>query len=247
MSASRDDIINYVNDYLCIEEFQDYGPQGLQVEGRDKVGKIVTSVSASVQLFEEAAGRNADMVIVHHGILWDNESHVVRGSFKKRLEALLYNDITLLAYHLPLDKHPEVGNNIQAAKAFNMTNVSEFAHVGLMGDIPACSFDELLKIVQDIYHTDPLVFAYGPERIERIGICSGGAERSIHEAVNAGLDAFVTGEFAEPTMHLAKEGHIHFIGAGHYATERLGVLALGSHLSKQFKVEVEFVDIYNPV
>jgi dinuclear metal center YbgI/SA1388 family protein len=247
MSASRDDIIRHLNDYLHIGDFKDYGPQGLQVEGRETIKKIVTSVSASIQLFEEAAGRDADMVIVHHGILWDKESRVISGGFKRRIETLLYNEITLLAYHLPLDKHPEVGNNAIAAKAFNMSNLSEFAEVGLKGDIPLCSFDNLLKKVQDVYNTDPLVFAYGPERIERIGICSGGADHYIQEAVSEGLDAFVTGEFSEPTMHLAKEGHIHFIGAGHYATERLGVLALGAYLSNEFSVDVEFVDIYNPV
>lgn len=247
MSATRDEITRHLNDFLHIDEFKDYGPQGLQVEGRESVRKIVTSVSASVQLFEEAASREADMVIVHHGILWDKESRVVMGSLKMRLETLLINEITLLAYHLPLDKHPEIGNNAQAAKAFKMTNLSQFAEVGLMGDIPACSFDDLLMSVQDVYHTDPLVFAYGPERIQRIGVCSGGAERYIEEAVAENLDAFITGEFAEPTMHLAKEGKIHFIGAGHYATERLGVLALGAYLSNEFDVKVDFVDIYNPV
>ncbi len=247
MSSSRDEIIRHLNDYLRINDFNDYGPQGLQVEGKETVAKIITSVSASVQLFEEAAGRGADMVIAHHGILWDKESHVIKGGFKKRIETLLLNEITLLAYHLPLDKHAEIGNNAQAAKAFKMSNLREFAEVGLMGEIQPCSYDDLLKRVQDVYHTDPLVFAYGPERIHRIGVCSGGAERHIQEAIDEGLDAFITGEFAEPTMHLAKEGQIHFIGAGHYATERLGVLALGEYLSGRFDVQVEFVDIYNPV
>lgn len=247
MSASRDEIIKHLNDYLQISDFKDYGPQGLQVEGRDTVGKIVTSVSASVQLFEEAADRDADMIIVHHGILWDKASTVIRGGYKRRIEMLLVNEMSLLAYHLPLDKHADIGNNALAAKEFKMKNLQEFAEVGLMGDIPPCSFDDLLKNVQDVFHTDPLVFAYGPERIQRIGICSGGADRYIEEAVNAGLDAFITGEFSEPTMHQAKEGRIHFIGAGHYATERLGVLALGSYVSTHFDVEVEFVDIYNPV
>ena len=247
MSVSRDEIIKYLNDYLQIDQFQDYGPQGLQVEGRDTVKKIVTSVSASVQLFEEAASRDADMIIVHHGILWDKESRVIKDGLKRRIETLLYNEVTLLAYHLPLDKHPEIGNNAQAAKAFKMTNLSEFAEVGLKGDITPCSYDDLLKKVQDIYNTDPLVFAYGPEQVKRIGICSGGSERHIVEAIEEGLDAFITGESAEPTMHLAKEGKIHFIGAGHYATERLGVLALGAHVSKKFSIDVDFIDIYNPV
>ena len=245
--VERDMITNYLNDYLRITDFKDYGPQGLQVEGKETVEKIVTGVSASVQFFEKAAAIGADMIMVHHGILWDRETPIIKGGHKRRLLALLKNDITLLAFHLPLDKHPEIGNNALAAKAFDMIDIEEFADVGWMGAIPACPFDVLLKKVQELYDSDPLVFAYGPERIERIGICSGGAERHITEAIDNGLDAFITGEYTEPTMHLAKEGGIHFIGAGHYATERLGIRALGEHVAEKFDVQVEFIDIPNPV
>ena len=247
MGALRDQIIEYVNDYLSISEFKDYGPQGLQVQGRESVEKIATGVSASVQLFKKAVSVGADMILVHHGILWDKESHVVKGGFKQRLETLLLNELSLLAYHLPLDKHPELGNNALAARFLEMNDLEEFADVGWSGTIPACSFDVLLAKVHELYDFDPLVFAYGPERIERIGICSGGAERAITEAIDRGLDAFITGEVAEPTMHLAREGHIHFIAAGHYATERLGIKALGEHVAQHFGVDVEFIDIPNPV
>jgi len=245
--AECEKIIEYLNSYLNIDEFKDYGPQGLHVEGKETVTKIVTGVSASVQLFENAASRGADMIIVHHGLLWDRETAIIRGGHKKRLETLFRHEMTLLAYHLPLDKHPEIGNNAIAAKALNMVDTTEFAEVGLMGRVVPCSFDVFLKNVRKLYDCDPLVFAYGPERIERIGICSGGAERHIVDAIDQKLDAFITGESAEPTMHLAREGGIHFIGAGHYATERLGIRALGEHVADKFAVEVEFIDIPNPV
>ena len=217
------------------------------MEGRDTVKKIVTGVSASAQLFEKAAETGADMILVHHGLLWDKESHVVKGGFKQRLGFLLKNEITLLAYHLPLDKHPELGNNALAADSLGMSDLQEFADVGWAGNIPVCSFDVLLKKVVDLYQADPLVFSYGPERIERVGICSGGAPRAINEAIDMGLDAFITGEAGEPTMHLAREGKIHFIAAGHYASERLGIKALGEFVAKKFEIEAEFIDIPNPV
>ncbi len=247
MLLLRDKIITYLNDYLSIHDFRDYGPQGLQVEGKENVKKIVTGVSASVQLFEQAADAGADMVIVHHGILWDKESHVLKGGFKKRVKTLLENDVTLLAYHLPLDKHPELGNNAQAAKKLGLENVREFGEVGVKGEISPISIKELEEKVRRVFQSEPLVFAFGPQEIEHIGLCSGAAEREISLAIDEGLDAYITGEVSEPTMHLAKEGQIHFIAAGHYATERLGIRALGEHLGEKFKVDVEFIDIVNPV
>ena len=245
--TQRDEIIKHLNNYLSISEFKDYGPQGLQVEGKNEVQKIVTGVSASAQFFAQAADHGADMIIVHHGILWDRETPIIKGGYKQRVLTLLQNDMTLVAYHLPLDKHPDIGNNALAVKALGLEDIKDFAEVGYMGSIPPCSFDVLLKKIQDLYQSDPLVFAYGPERIERIGICSGGAQRAITEAIDHQLDAFITGEVSEPTMHVAKEGNIHFISAGHYATERLGIRALGEHVAGQFDVEVEFIDIPNPV
>lgn len=245
--VERDRIVSYLNEFLCIADFVDYSPQGLQVEGKSKVEKIVTGVSASAQLFEKASERRADMIIVHHGILWNRETPIIKGGYKRRLVTLLQNDITLLAYHLPLDKHREIGNNALAAKALGLHRLAEFAEVGWMGDIPLCSFDVLLKRVRDLYNSDPLVFAFGPAQVSRIGICSGAAQRSLVEAIELGLDVFITGEAAEPTMHLAKEAGIHFVSAGHYATERLGIQALGEHVAEKFAVQVEFVDIPNPV
>jgi len=243
----RNDIITYLNDYLSIHDFRDYGPQGVQVEGKENVNKIVTGVSASVQLFEQAAKAGADMVIVHHGILWDKESHVLKGGFNKRVKTLLENDITLLAYHLPLDKHPELGNNAQAAQKLGLANVQDFGEVGVKGEITPITIKSLEDKVHRVFQAEPLVFAFGPQEIQHISLCSGAAEREISLAIDEGLDAYITGEVSEPTMHLAKEGHIHFIAAGHYATERLGVRALGEHLGEKFNVDVEFIDIVNPV
>lgn len=243
----RDKIITYLNNYLSIHDFRDYGPQGLQVEGKENVQKIVTGVSASVQLFEQAAKAEADMVIVHHGILWDKENHVLKGGFKKRVKILLENDITLLAYHLPLDKHPELGNNAQAAKKLGLVNVEEFGQVGVKGEVNPITIKSLEDKVRRVFQSEPLVFAFGPQEIERIGVCSGAAESEISLAIDEGLDAYITGEVSEPIMHLAKEGHIHFIAAGHYATERLGIRALGKHLGEKLNIDVEFIDIVNPV
>ena len=243
----RDKLVKYVNDFLQIDDIHDYGPQGLQVEGKDKVSTIVTGVSSSVQLFEEAEKIQADLIMVHHGIIWNKESHVIKKSLKKRLRLLLENDMTLLAYHLSLDKHPKIGNNVLAAKKIGLKEIKLFGDIGVQGIIAGCTFDRVLSKVQEVFNSDPMTFPYGPQTIERVGFCSGGAERDISLAIDAGLDAYITGEVSESTMHLAKEGGIHFIAAGHYATERFGIRALGEHVAKIFDVKVQFIDIPNPV
>ncbi len=245
--AHRDEIIRFLNDYLQIDQINDGCPNGLQVEGKEEVRFIVTAVSASAELFERAAAAGADMVMVHHGILWERESRVIKGGFRRRIETLLRHGMTLAAYHLPLDKHPEIGNNALAAEAFGLSSREPFAEVGFLGNVSFCSIEELKHAVADFYDREPLVFAYGPKQIARIGICSGGAEKYIVEAVERGLDAFITGEVAEATMHLAKEGNIHFIAAGHYATERPSIRALGELTAARFGVKAEFIDLPNPI
>ena len=242
-----DTLINYLAGYLKIADFQDYGPLGLQVEGKQRVRKVVTAVSASVELFERARERGADLVIVHHGIFWDRESRVLKGGLKDRIRLLLDGDITLLAYHLPLDKHPRVGNNAVAARKLGLKKPAPLGEIGIQGEISPLTLLRLLKRVKSVYGSDPLVFPYGPAQIKRLGICSGAAQGEIGEAIEAGLDAYLTGEASEQTMHLAKEGKIHFIAAGHYATEKLGIRALGDHIARKFNLKVEFIDIPNPV
>ena len=232
---------------LKIDDIKDYGPQGLQVEGKEEVRKIVTSVSASVELFEKANVSGADMIIVHHGLLWNSDSHVVKGGFKKRLLALLSNNTSLLAYHLSLDVHDEIGNNILAAKALGLQNIEKLGDYGVKGMIAVKPFKEFAIQVESLYQYQPLVFEYGPDKVQSVGICSGGAERDIAVAIEQGLHVYITGEASEATMHLAKEGNIHFIAAGHYATERLGIRALGEHVAEKFGVQEEFIDIPNPV
>lgn len=187
------------------------------------------------------------MILVHHGILWDKESRVVQGPFRQRIKALLDHDVSLLAYHLCLDVHEEVGNNALAAKALGMHNVQPLGEIGLKGSIEQMDFTELQQLLIYIFDHDPFAFNFGPEKIRHIGYCSGGAARDLPLAIEEGLDAFITGDVRESTMHLAREAGIHFFDAGHYATERLGIRALGEHLMRKMGVEVEFIDIPNPV
>ncbi len=242
----RNRIIEYLDERLAVDQFQDYGPNGLQVEGKEKINNAVTAVSASLELFEKAADLNADLIIVHHGILWDRDERVIKNNFKRRLKTLFEHEISLLAYHLPLDKHPDIGNNAIAAKLLGITNLEELGTVGLAGHIDL-SVEELTKKIKQVFQVNPLIFSYGPDQIKKIGLCSGGAAKDLTLAIKAGLDAFITGEASEPTMHMAKEGNIHFIAAGHYATERFGIQALGKELEKNFNIPVQFIDIPNPV
>ena len=245
---SRDKIIKYLDELLNITEFTDYCPKGLQVEGKLHVKKIVTGVSASRELFEKAHANSADMVIVHHGIFWDKDSRVIQGALKKRLISLLSKDITLLAYHLPLDAHQGIGNNGLAARALGIQTPTPFAEVGLYGQlVDPYESEALFKKVSEFYGSELLKFTYGPPEIRSIGICSGGCQGHLVDAINLNLDCFITGEAGEFVMHLAKESKIHFIAAGHYATECPGIKALGEHLAEEFEVEVEFIDIPNPV
>ena len=245
---TRDRIIAYLNQLFNVSAFEDYGPVGLQVEGKPQVKKIVTAVSASKELFDEAYARGADMIIVHHGLLWDRDSRVIVGILKHRLISLLSKDITLLAYHLPLDAHEGIGNNAIAARALGISTPKPFAEVGLYGQlIDPYEAEALFEKIKALYKSEPLIFPFGPTEIRTLGICSGGGQKYFHEAIDLKLDCYITGEASETIMHLAKESGIHFVAAGHYATEKLGITALGERLQQEFDVDVEFIDIPNPV
>lgn len=250
--AQRDEILRYLHDYLRVAEFRDYGPQGLQVEGKPEVRKVASGVSGSVALFERAAQAGADMVIVHHGIFWERESRVVKGGLKRRLELLLENGITLAGYHLCLDAHDEVGNNVLAVRGLELENIRPWGEhagklIGYRGEWDGLPVGEAVRRVNELYGSDSLTFLYGPEQVRTVGIISGGAQGDLRAAVEDGLDMFVTGEASEFVMNTAREGGIHFVGAGHYNTERLGIRALGEHLAGRFGVEHEFIDLPNPV
>jgi dinuclear metal center YbgI/SA1388 family protein len=221
---------------------------GLQVVGAPEVMKIVCGVSASRELFERATELGAQLVLVHHGLFWDRDSRVVGPELKGRLRALFHADLTLAAYHLALDAHPELGNNVLLAQELGVGPLEPFAGIGFGGPLDRPQpMDEFATRVRERLDRPPLVFSYGPETIERVAICSGGAARLLADAVAGGYDCFVTGEAAEPTKHAAKEAGVHFVAAGHYATETLGVRALAERIAQEFSLEWEFVDLPNPV
>jgi dinuclear metal center YbgI/SA1388 family protein len=248
----RTDFEKYLNNLLEIDKYHDMCPNGLQVEGRAEIKKIVTGVSACVELFEAAINRKADAVLTHHGLIWNFEKPLYKGGYKKRVKLLLENEINLFGYHLPLDGDPLFGNNALIAKLLDVKNVSPFdeykgAYIGCSGILENQSATALFDLVKKEINPDTLFLPFGPDKINSIGIISGGAQKEIKEAVLQGLDVFLTGEASEHIYHYAKEEGIHFIAAGHHATEVFGVRALGGHIAEKFGVEVEFVNIHNPV
>ena len=246
--ASREDIVAFADEYLEAASYSDYGPVGLQVAGSDEVARIVCGVSASRELFERAAAAGAQLVLVHHGLFWDRDTRVIGPVMRERLRVLFDAGITLLAYHLALDAHPEVGNNALLCRGLGVEPERRFAGVGFGGRLAdALSVEELAGRLDALLGRKPLVFPSGPERVERVAVCSGGAAQYLAEAAAGGYDCFVTGEAGEPTMRSALELGVHFVAGGHYATETVGVQALAAKLAERFELEWEFVDLPNPV
>jgi dinuclear metal center YbgI/SA1388 family protein len=247
--APRDEIIGYANELLETHRFPEYGPPGLQVVGADEVTKIACGVSASKELFERAAAAGAELVIVHHGIFWRNEPVWIDRRQRGRLQALFAADLSLAAYHLALDAHPEIGNNALLADALGVTDDRcAFAEVGIGGCLhEPWALDALVGRLREVVGRDPLVFAHGPAQVQRVAICSGGAGRELIRAAHEGYDALLTGEPEEPSLQTARELGIHFVAAGHEATERLGVQALSQRLAERFGLGWEFIPVDNPV
>jgi len=246
--AGRDEIIAFANDYLDLDRYPDYGPMGLQVVGAPEVSKIACGVSASRQLFERAGAAGAQLLLVHHGLFWDRDPRVVDTAMRSRLTALFDADLTLAAYHLALDAHPEVGNNALLCRLLGVEPEARFADVGFGGSLaePA-GIDAIAARVDSELGRAPLVFAEGPTDVRRVAVCSGGAAKLLAAAAAEGYDCYVTGEPAEPSLMTAREAGVHFVAAGHYATETLGVQALARLLAKRFELEWEFLDLPNPV
>ncbi|HET8950439.1 MAG TPA: Nif3-like dinuclear metal center hexameric protein [Solirubrobacteraceae bacterium] len=246
--ARRDEIIRYANELLQVDRFPEYGPPGLQVVGADEISKIACGVSASRELFERAAAAGAQLVIVHHGIFWRNEPVWIDRRQRGRLQALFAADLNLAAYHLALDAHPELGNNALLADALRVDVESAFGDVGQGGTLhDAVGIDDFATRVREAVGREPLVFAHGPARVQRVAICSGGAGGELIRAAHEGYDLFLTGEPEEPSLQTARELGIHFVAAGHDATERLGVQALAQRLAERFQLEWEFLPVENPV
>ncbi len=246
-------LLDYTDTLLSVGDYQDYCPNGLQVEGRDEVKRIVCGVTASQALIDAAVDLSADVLLVHHGFFWKGEAAPIVGMKQRRIKALLDNGISLIAYHLPLDGHHELGNNAQLGKLWGIEAAGRFGQgpnggLGMYGVLPqAVSLEALAQHISQPLERAPLVIEGGEHEISRIGWCSGAAQSYIEAAAALGLDAFISGEIGEPTVHAARELGIHYISAGHHATERYGVRALGEHLSEHFSLENHFVDISNPV
>lgn len=248
----RSKLTEFLQTYLNTEDFNDYCPNGLQVEGRNEVKKIVTAVSASVELFKKAVEVGADTILVHHGIIWNFERPLYKGGYRERVRWLIENNLNLYGFHLPLDAHPEVGNSAQLCRLLGIQNIEPFGeyegqNTGMRGEITSTGKDRFFEKISRVVNREPLIFDYGPEMIEKVGIITGGAQKYIHQAVAGDLDVFITGEVSEHIMHYAQEEKIHFVSAGHYATETLGIKALGEMLAGKFGLDVTFIDIPNPV
>lgn len=253
MAVAIDQLVRYCDRLLEVERFRDYCPNGLQVEGRREVLRVVTGVTACQALLDEALAWDADLVLVHHGYFWKGEAAPVTGIKRKRLHTLLSADLNLVAYHLPLDAHPELGNNAQLAKRLGIVlegplEPGQDPAIGNLGRLEQpqtlAAFGER---VERVLGRVPQMIAGGDHSIERVALCTGAAERMIDLAMEQGADLYLSGEISEPVVHTAREGGIHYCGAGHHATERYGVRALGEHLAAEFGLEHRFIDIDNPV
>lgn len=246
----REELVDYLDGLLVPGRFRDYCPNGLQVEGRGDVLRLVAGVTASQELVDVAVARNADAILVHHGYFWKGEDGRITGIRRKRLASLLTNDINLLAYHLPLDAHPELGNNAQLAQRLGWLAEGRFGEqdIAWLGCLAApCPLAALTADVARELGRAPLVIGEADRTIRRIGWCSGGAQGYFEQAIALGVDAYLSGEISEQTVHLARESGVAYIAAGHHATERYGVQALAAHLTQQFGIACEFVDLDNPV
>jgi len=244
------ELVDYTGQWLQVDRYRDYCPNGLQVAGRDEVRTLVSGVSASMALLEAAAEAGADTILVHHGYFWKNEEPCVTGIKRARLKFLLDHDINLLAYHLPLDAHPELGNNAQLARLLGFELEGWFGEqsIAAYGKLSqAVTLEELAQRITQSLNREPLVIGAANAQIRRVAWCTGAAQDMLEQAVALGVDAFVTGEVSERTVHMAQETGVAFIAAGHHATERYGIQALGEHLARRFGISHRYIDIDNPV
>ena len=252
--ASRDEIIVFCDQLLDIGSFDDYGPNGLQVPGAAEVSKLATGVSANRAFLEAAAGCGAQLALAHHGLFWSSQPLALSEQMAARLKTALTADLSVAAYHLPLDAHRELGNNAllcerlgfqQDPDGFGEVNGRPIGVIGRSDE--GLEAPELTRRVRELLDREPLVFDAGPGEVRSIGIVSGGGSSAIHEAIARGLDAFLTGEPTEPAMAYAREGGIHYLAAGHYATETLGIRRLGELVADRFGLEHQFIDVPNPI
>jgi dinuclear metal center YbgI/SA1388 family protein len=246
----RADLEAYLDQYLEIGRFRDYCPNGLQVEGRDSVRAIVTGVTASIALIEQAIAARADALLVHHGYFWRGEDARLTGVRRRRIALLLEHDLNLFAYHLPLDAHVEVGNNVALARVLGWRVAGRFGEqdLGFHGETAqASTLAAFAREIGERLQRDPLVIGEPGRAVRKVAWCTGAAQSYLEEAVRLGVDVFVSGEISEQTVHLARESGVAFVSAGHHATERYGVAALGAHLAGRFGVAHQHIEVPNPV
>ena len=254
MFVLRDELNDYLNKCLIPSTFNDYCPNGLQVEGSDKIQRIILGVTVCQALIDEAVIKKADAIIVHHGLFWQGEPYPIIGMKKKRLQKLLNNDISLWGYHLPLDCHPTLGNNAQISGTLTLSNIQSHAVSGVNDLLWTGTLLETQTVASikntlaNVFERTPLYLGNGQaETVTNIAWCSGAAQKYIVEAKSLGAQLYFSGEVSEQTMHLAKELGIHYLACGHHATERYGVKALAKKIEQKFSIECEYIDIDNPV
>ncbi len=245
----REALHRHLQDLLEAARFKDYGPNGLQVEGKPQIHKVVTGVTASLALIEAAIAEGADAILVHHGLFWRGQDGRLTGWMKQRVAKLLAHDINLLAYHLPLDAHPRLGNNAQWGQRLGLVADARFGEqdLGYIGSAPEpWTAAELERRVSQSMNRVPVLVPGDGREIKRVAWCSGGAQSHFEAAIAAGADAFLTGEISEPQAHYAREMGVAYLACGHHASERYGVQAVGVHLAEQFGLAHTFIDIDNP-
>ncbi|WP_404419801.1 Nif3-like dinuclear metal center hexameric protein [Marinospirillum sp.] len=252
MSLELSQLVAGLDELLAVQDFQDYCPNGLQVEGRSRVARLMTGVTASQALIERAVEWQADAILVHHGYFWKGEPQPLTGMKGRRIKTLMQKDISLIAYHLPLDAHAELGNNQQLAAllGIQVTGVMDSPAwpLGLVGELPeALSAADFSHLLSRKLKREPLHLAGHARPLKKLAWCTGSAEGGIFRAAQLGADAYISGEVSEKTLHEARELGIDYFAAGHHATERYGVKALGEWVAKQWGIEQEFVDLDNPV
>ncbi len=249
---SRNEFAVYLGQTLNAAQYRDYCPNGLQVEGRATIGRVVSGVTASLALIEAAVEWQADAILVHHGYFWRGEDMRVIGQKQRRLKLLLGHDINLFGYHLPLDSHPELGNNAQLAKRLDFDATGRFGEndIGWIGRCHAPSVKtaaDLAILIEKRLGRMPLLIGDPQQAIGQVAWCTGAAQGMLGDAIEAGATAYISGEISEPTVHLARETGTVYLAAGHHATERYGIQALGEHVASHFGIEHRFIDIDNPV
>jgi dinuclear metal center YbgI/SA1388 family protein len=240
---------SHLAELLAVDRYKDYGPNGLQVEGRPEVRRLVSGVTASLALIEAAAAWGADAIVVHHGLFWRGQDGRITGWMRQRVKALLARDINLFAYHLPLDAHAELGNNAQLGRQLGLVADARCGdqELGFIGPAPqAMTCDALAGLATQALRRAPTCVPGDGRPIRRVAWCTGGAQGYFESAIAAGADAFITGEISEPQAHLARETGVAFLACGHHATERYGAPALGEHLARRFDLEHRFIEIDNP-